>query len=138
MTLIETLTKQCKAASFELASLSTTRKNEVLNCLAEVIEQQRLALKKANELDVKKAEKKQLTSALQDRLRLDDAVIDSMLAGLQQIVSLPDPIGEAGNFSYQTSGILVGKMRVPLGVIAVIYESRPNVTLDAFALCFKA
>lgn len=138
MTLIETLTKQGKAASFELASLSTTRKNEVLNCLTKVIEQQRLALKKANELDVKKAKKKQLASALQDRLRLDDAVIDSMLVGLQQVISLPDPIGEAENFSYQTSGILVGKMRVPLGVIAVIYESRPNVTLDAFALCFKA
>ncbi len=138
MTLIETLTKQGKAASFELASLSTIRKNEVLNRLAEVIEQQRLALKKANELDIKEAKKKQLASALQDRLYLDDAVIDSMLAGLQQIISLPDPVGKASNFSYQISGILVGKMRVPLGVIAVIYESRPNVTLDAFALCFKA
>lgn len=138
MALIETLTKQGKAASFELASLSTARKNEVLNRLAEVIKQQRLALKTANELDIKKAKEKQLASALQDRLRLDDAVIDSMLIGLQQIISLPDPIGEAGHFSYQASGILVGKMRVPLGVIAVIYESRPNVTLDAFALCFKA
>ncbi|MBN3858983.1 glutamate-5-semialdehyde dehydrogenase [Neisseriaceae bacterium PsAf] len=132
------LAQEAKQSAYLLAQLETQQKNNVLKTIAEVLEKNRNDLKKANQLDLEAAKQKNLASALIDRLVLNDKVIDGMIAGLEQIITLADPIGEMGDFHYQPSGILVGKMRVPLGVIGIIYESRPNVTIDAFALCFKS
>ncbi|MCV2503878.1 MAG: glutamate-5-semialdehyde dehydrogenase, partial [Neisseriaceae bacterium] len=132
------LAQEAKQSAYLLAQLETQQKNNVLKTIAEVLEKNRNDLKKANQLDLEAAKQKNLASALIARLVLNDKVIDGMIAGLEQIITLADPIGEMGDFHYQPSGILVGKMRVPLGVIGIIYESRPNVTIDAFALCFKS
>ena len=92
----------------------------------------------ANARDVAAGQANGLDAALLDRLALDDARFDGMLEGLRQVIALPDPVGEMSDFSYRPSGIQLGKMRVPLGVIGIIYESRPNVTLEAAALCLKS
>ncbi|MFH4415972.1 MAG: glutamate-5-semialdehyde dehydrogenase [Neisseriaceae bacterium] len=138
MNTIQALAVQVKEASYVLAQLSTHKKNKLLERLAQELENHREALKSANMKDIINAQQNGLTEALIDRLLLSDKTIDSMVLGLKQIISLPDPVGQMGELNYQPSGILVGKMRVPLGVIGIIYESRPNVTIDAFALCFKS
>ncbi|QRN41467.1 MAG: glutamate-5-semialdehyde dehydrogenase [Neisseriaceae bacterium] len=135
---IRNIAQQAKRSASLLAQLESKQKNNVLQSIAEVLEKNRNNLKKANKLDLEVAIQKNLDSALVDRLMMDDSAIDGMIASLEKIIMLPDPIGEMNDFHYQPSGILVGKMRVPLGVIGIIYESRPNVTLDAFALCFKS
>jgi glutamate-5-semialdehyde dehydrogenase len=121
-----------------LARAGTAEKNAALLAIASAIEENQRSLKDANRRDLNAAESNGLASALLDRLELTDARIRSMAEGLRQIASLPDPVGEITDLSYRPSGLQVGRMRVPLGVIGIIYESRPNVTADAAGLCLKA
>jgi len=130
--------QKAKAASREMAKASTRQKNHALSALAELIKVQRSALQSANQADVERARAAGCDAAFIDRLTLSDQAIDSMTEGVQQVAALFDPIGEIDAMRTQPSGISVGKMRVPLGVIGIIYESRPNVTVDAATLCIKA
>jgi glutamate-5-semialdehyde dehydrogenase len=130
--------QKAKAASREMAKASTRQKNPALSALAELIKVQRSALQSANQADVERARAAGCDAAFIDRLTLSDQAIDSMTEGVQQVAALFDPIGEIDAMRTQPSGISVGKMRVPLGVIGIIYESRPNVTVDAATLCIKA
>ncbi len=127
-----------RRASKTLALLPTKEKNAALLALADVIEQSRAVLQSANQKDIDAAKAKGLEPALVDRLSLADNVIDTMIEGLKQVASLVDPIGEVTDLAYRPSGIQVGKMRVPLGVVGIIYESRPNVTVEAASLCLKS
>jgi glutamate-5-semialdehyde dehydrogenase len=132
------LGQRARASAGLMARATTAQKNNALNAIAENIIKHRGALAKANGEDLKAAKEKQLESALVDRLELTDARIDSMVEGLHQIASLNDPIGTITDLALRPSGIQVGNMRVPLGVVGIIYESRPNVTADAAALCIKS
>lgn len=127
-----------RGASRAIGRASTAQKNQALIAIAERIGEQAEVLKKANALDLAAGKEKGLDAALLDRLALTDERIHSMAEGLRQIATLPDPIGVISDLAYQPSGIQVGKMRVPLGVIGIIYESRPNVTADAAGLCLKS
>jgi len=127
-----------REASRAIGRASTAQKNQALNAIAEQILAQANELKKANALDLAAGREKGLAAALLDRLELTDERIASMAEGLCQIATLPDPIGVISNLAYRPSGIQVGQMRVPLGVIGIIYESRPNVTADAAGLCLKS
>jgi len=129
---------QARAASRVLARASSGDKNAALNAIADDLDRNRIALALANKKDLEAGAAKGLDSALLDRLELTPARIDSMVEGLRQIVALADPIGGIFDMNYQPSGIQVGRMRVPLGVVGIIYESRPNVTADAAALCLKS
>lgn len=119
-------------------TLSTQQKNKTLQILAKTIHKQQARILKANRVDLEGAKDQQLSSVLIERLSLDERKIKQMIMGIEQVIELPDPVGEVSHMSYRPSGIRVGKMRSPLGVIAIIYESRPNVTLDASILCFKS
>ena len=132
------LGQQARAASRVLARAHTSQKNAALLGIAEAIEQQRDALLNANQQDLEAGRVKGLDDALLDRLELNDERIAAMAEGVRQIVALPDPVGAITDMRYMPSGIQVGKMRVPLGVVGIIYESRPNVTIDAAALCLKS
>lgn len=121
-----------------MASAETAEKNAALHKIADALESAREQLKQENKRDLETGEQKGLDAALLDRLALTDARIDTMVEGLRQIATLADPIGEINDMSYRPSGIQVGRMRVPLGVVGIIYESRPNVTADAAALCLKS
>lgn len=132
------LGKQARAAAREISKAETGVKNAALYAIAQAIQQSRAALIQANEQDLKAGRERGLEAALLDRLELNDARIDAMAEGVAQIASLPDPVGEIQGLTYRPSGIQVGRMRVPLGVIGIIYESRPNVTADAAALCLKS
>ncbi|HHJ36282.1 MAG TPA: glutamate-5-semialdehyde dehydrogenase, partial [Gammaproteobacteria bacterium] len=127
-----------RAASREIGRASTGQKNQALTAIAQRILAQAEGLKKANALDLAAGREKGLDAALLDRLELTDDRIHAMAEGLQQIASLPDPVGVISNMAYRPSGIQVGQMRVPLGVIGIVYESRPNVTADAAGLCLKS
>lgn len=135
---INELAKRAKVASASLMALSTETKNNVLSTMADLLALKKQHLKAENDKDLQDGYEKGLSPAMLDRLRLSDAVIDSMIAGLRELCVLPDPIGKIENFVKRPNGLQVGRMRVPLGVIAMIYESRPNVTVDAAALCLKA
>jgi glutamate-5-semialdehyde dehydrogenase len=130
--------KQARAASRLVARADTATKNKALTLTAQAIERDVLRLLAANNEDLAAARAKKLDPPLIDRLTLTEKSIAAMADGLRQIAALPDPIGEIGELKQQPSGIKVGRMRVPLGVIAIIYESRPNVTADAAGLCLKA
>ncbi|MGO3405830.1 glutamate-5-semialdehyde dehydrogenase [Marinomonas sp.] len=130
--------QQARAASRLLAKASTEHKNNALLAMADALEKARPRLIEENAKDIQNGEKKGLDAALLDRLLLSDARIDGMIEGLKQVAGLPDPIGEITDMLYRPSGIQLGKMRVPLGVIGIIYESRPNVTIDAASLCLKS
>ncbi len=130
--------QRARAASRELAKAGTRQKNESLTRLAELIQAHRAQLKSANQTDLDRARAAGHDAAFIDRLTLSDKAIDAMVEGVAQVAKLADPIGEIDAMRQQPSGISVGKMRVPLGVIGIIYESRPNVTVDAAALCIKA
>ncbi len=132
------LGQQARAAARIMAKTPTEQKNRALHCIAQTIEQQRDALIDANQVDMQNGRGNGLDAALLDRLELTPARIDSMLEGLRQVASLPDPVGAITDLNYRPSGIQVGKMRVPLGVIGIIYESRPNVTVEAASLCLKS
>ncbi len=129
---------QARAASRVLAAASTEAKSAALQAIARQTDQAREVIKQANARDMAGAEKDGIDQPLIDRLYLDDKGIDRMIEGLHQVDGLLDPVGEVTDLSYQPSGIQVGKMRVPLGVIAMIYESRPNVTIDAASLSIKS
>jgi glutamate-5-semialdehyde dehydrogenase len=127
-----------RAASRAMARAATAQKNEALLYIAAAIRTHRVDLKRANDADVVAARLAGLADALVERLVLSEKAIDTMAEGLEQIVKLPDPIGEMTDLRFRPSGIQVGKMRVPLGVIGIIYEARPNVTVDAAGLCIKS
>ena len=132
------LGQQARKAARVLAAASTKDKNAALQAIADELDKQRQLLIKENQRDMQAGREKGLDAALLDRLELTEPRIDSMIEGLRQIASLSDPIGEIFDMSYRPSGIQVGRMRVPLGVVGIIYESRPNVTADAAALCLKS
>ena len=121
-----------------LARTTTASKNAALVSIANTLLERSQTLKQANQLDLDAGRSKALNAALLDRLELTESRIESMAEGLRQVAALPDPVGEISGMSYRPSGIQVGRMRVPLGVIGMIYESRPNVTADAAGLCLKA
>lgn len=127
-----------KLAAIRGARLSTTVKNQALLAIADGIVAAKGQLEAANRLDVEAAEKSGLASAMVDRLRLTPKVMDQMVKGLREVAALPDPVGSVSRQWIRPNGMRVGKMRIPLGVILIIYESRPNVTVDAAALCLKA
>lgn len=132
------LGQRARAASRHMAAADTGQKNAALLAIAAQLDQARAALVAANEQDMANGRANGLEAALMDRLELTPARIDAMLEGIQQVAALPDPIGAISNLNYRPSGIQVGKMRVPLGVIGIIYESRPNVTVEAASLCLKS
>jgi glutamate-5-semialdehyde dehydrogenase len=132
------LGRAARAASRVVARASTAQKNRALQATAEALDAARAELASANELDLAAGRANGLEPALLDRLALTPARIDGMIEGLRQVASLADPVGAIRDMSYRPSGIQVGKMRVPLGVIGIIYESRPNVTIDAASLCLKS
>ncbi len=130
--------KKAKEAARELAYLSTDVKNQVLKAVAERLRAERAFLQEENEKDLAAAHEKGLSAALIDRLTLSDKVIEGMAQGLEEVAALPDPVGEVVKMWRRPNGLWVGRMRIPLGVIGMIYESRPNVTIDAAGLCFKS
>ncbi|UTH35819.1 glutamate-5-semialdehyde dehydrogenase [Pseudomonas sp. KHPS1] len=132
------LGQAARQASRVLARASTAQKNRALQAAANALDAARAELTAANELDLAAGRESGLEPALLDRLALTPARIDGMIEGLRQVASLSDPVGAIRDMSYRPSGIQVGKMRVPLGVIGIIYESRPNVTIDAASLCLKS
>lgn len=135
---VRTLAAEAKAAFYVLARAQTAQKNQALLRLAALLDEHRQAILAANAEDMRRAEQKGLDSALLDRLQLNDKLVDAMCEGLFQVAALPDPVGEMDEFRNHPNGLLIGKMRVPLGVVGMIYESRPNVTVDAAALCLKS
>lgn len=130
--------ERARRASRVMARANTAAKDRALLATAAAIRREAAALVTANALDLKAAREQGLDEAFIDRLALTPKGIEAMAQGLEQIVALPDPIGETTNLRYRPSGIQVGQMRVPLGVIGIIYESRPNVTIDAAGLCIKS
>ena len=137
-TYMQTLGRQARAASRQLAAASTAAKNDALRAMAAEIRARREALLAANARDLAEARAAGLEAALLDRLGLDENGIEAMALGLEQVAELPDPVGEITDVKSRPSGIQLGRMRVPLGVIGIIYEARPNVTADAAALCLKS
>jgi glutamate-5-semialdehyde dehydrogenase len=132
------LGRAAREASRVIGRASTAQKNRALAATAAALDASRAELTVANEQDLAAGRANGLEPALLERLTLTPARIDSMIAGLRQVASLPDPIGTLRDMNFQPSGIQVGKMRVPLGVVGIIYESRPNVTIDAASLCLKS
>ncbi|MDO8946496.1 MAG: glutamate-5-semialdehyde dehydrogenase [Desulfocapsaceae bacterium] len=135
---IQLMAQKAKKAARTLISLSTETKNNLLRQMAEALEEKRPFIQQQNQKDLLAGQKKGLSAAMLDRLELSDKVMASMISGLLEVAALPDPVGEVLNLSKRPNGLMVGKMRIPLGVIGMIYESRPNVTVDAAALCLKA
>jgi glutamate-5-semialdehyde dehydrogenase len=134
----QSIAQQAKDSAELMRTLSTEQKNNALQYLAQELDSQRQFILEQNKVDLDNAKQKQLSPALIDRLSLDQNKIDQMIASIRQVIELPDPVGEITGMNYRPSGIQVGKMRSPLGVIAIIYESRPNVTIEASILCFKS
>ena len=135
---MQQLGKQAKAAAEVLSAAESAQKNLALISIANLLIEKADWLEAENAKDLAAGEANGLNAAMLDRLRLSNKVILSMAEGLRQIAALPDPVGEISDMSYRPSGIQVGHMRVPLGVIGIIYESRPNVTADAAGLCLKS
>ena len=135
---MEQLGQQARKASRAMARADSATRNRALTLIADAIERDAEQLRAANQLDMDTAAANGLAPAMLDRLALSDKAIATMVEGLRQIVALADPIGEISGLKFRPSGIQVGQMRVPLGVIGIIYESRPNVTVDAAGLCIKS
>ena len=138
ITYMDRLGSEAKEASMILSQATLEQKNEALARISEEIKLNRKAILEVNQADLAHAKEKSIGSALIDRLELNDSRIDSMISGLKVVSKLPDPVGEITDLDPTPSGIEVSKMRVPLGVVGIIYESRPNVTADAAALCLKS
>ncbi|MEI8290905.1 MAG: glutamate-5-semialdehyde dehydrogenase [Verrucomicrobiota bacterium] len=141
MTLTEQMTqlaKQAKAASRELAKLTTAEKNACLLAMATALEKNAEAIKSANALDMEFGSSHGLSSAMLDRLKLDDKRIAGMAKGLREVAALPDPVGRILDERIRPNGLKLQKISTPIGVVVIIYESRPNVTADAASLCFKS
>ncbi len=134
---LEQIGAQAKEAEALLRVLGTDDKNRVLLAAADLLKEREKELLAANQEDVKKARKNQMPEALVDRLVLHEERIVQMAEGLRQIVSLEDPVGEVLSMKQRPNGLIIGQKRVPLGVVGIIYEARPNVTADAFGLCHK-
>ena len=132
------LGSKARTASRHIAKATTAQKNAALLNIADSINQNREALLDANQQDMAAGKQKGLEAALLDRLELTDARVNGMLEGIKQVAKLDDPVGEINDLKYRPSGIQVGRMRVPLGVFGIIYESRPNVTCEAASLCLKS
>jgi glutamate-5-semialdehyde dehydrogenase len=130
--------RDARAASRVIGAASSGVKSVALRATAEALHADRAALAEANQADLQAARERGLEQPLIDRLALDDGAIGRMIEGIEQVDKLPDPVGEVTDLVYRPSGIQVGRMRVPLGVIGIIYESRPNVTVDAASLCLKS
>ena len=140
MTVQETITSMAKAArraARGMAALSTEVKNRALLKMADELLAQRATIQAENDKDLVAGREKGLSSAMLDRLQLTEKVMQSMVNGLREVAALPDPVGEITEMNRRPNGLMVGRMRIPLGVIGMIYESRPNVTVDAAALCLK-
>ena len=135
---VASIGKQARETSVEIGRSSTVKKNQALDNIAEALDASRIEILEANKKDMSESDGKGLDAALLDRLELTQRRFDEMLLGLRQVASLADPIGEITDLRYRPSGIQVGRMRVPLGVVAIVYESRPNVTVEAASLCIKS
>ena len=135
---MQTLGQQARQSASALASASTQVKNNALSAIYTALEHTEADILKANQVDVQQGIAQNLDAALLDRLELTPARFKAMLVGLKDVISLTDPIGEITDLAYRPSGIQLGKMRVPLGVVGMIYESRPNVTLEAASLALKS
>ena len=135
--MLEQLGKQAKEASFILGKAGIEDKNEVLREAAKCLLQSQEYILSENYKDVEAARENEMSEALIDRLSLNPDRIEAMAEGLRQVAELHDPIGSVEHMQKTPNGLLIGKKTVPLGVVGIIYESRPNVTADAFALCFK-
>ncbi|MEJ7805913.1 MAG: glutamate-5-semialdehyde dehydrogenase [Telluria sp.] len=135
---MQSVGQRARAASRAMARADSATRNRALLLIADAIVRDAPLLRAANQLDLDAARASGLAPAMLDRLALSESAIDTMVEGLRQIVSLADPIGEISNMKFRPSGIQVGQMRVPLGVIGIIYEARPNVTVDAAGLCIKS
>lgn len=135
--MLNCLGMNAKAAETEMRNLSTNKKNEVLLAVADKLVKDAQTLINANRLDVETGKRNHMPEGLIDRLLLTESRIEGMAEGLRQVAALDDPVGEVTGMKKRPNGLLIGQKRVPLGVIGIIYEARPNVTADAFALCFK-
>ena len=135
---IKLMGKAAREASLALSSISSVKKNQALLEIAKSLDKHRQTILSANLLDMKLARSDKLETALLDRLELNNTRIDTMIESLEQVAELPDPIGETSDLETRPNGLRVGKMRVPIGVVGIIYESRPNVTIDSAALCLKS
>ena len=135
--LISNIGKNAKSASRELAKLSTRKKNSILESMAEALENDREFIKQENAKDLDNGYKNGLSSSLLDRLELTDNRINSMINGIYDVIALNDPVGEQISAWDRPNGLHIKKVRSPIGVICIIFESRPNVTCDAAVLCFK-
>jgi glutamate-5-semialdehyde dehydrogenase len=135
---VRELARKAQEASRRLAQVSTAIKNEALLEMAEALERHQERLIKENRKDLALGKKAYLTPSLIDRLRLTPSVIRGMAEGLREVARLPDPVGEVNKMWKRPNGLMVGRMRIPIGVIGIIYESRPNVTADASGLCLKS
>lgn len=131
------LGQQAKKSARELALMSTTRKNELLALMAQALLDNEENILAANQKDLAQANDNGISTVMQDRLRLTSQRIEEMAAGMRQVIQLADPIGEVEKMWKNPDGLMIGRQKVPLGVIGIIYESRPNVTTDAASLCFK-
>ncbi|MGZ5507271.1 MAG: glutamate-5-semialdehyde dehydrogenase [Limisphaerales bacterium] len=132
------LARQAKAASRHLAKLTTAEKNACLLAMADALEQNRAAIQKANACDMEAGTKAGLSGAMLDRLKLDDKRVAGMAKGLREVAALPDPVGRTLDERTRPNGLRLQKISTPIGVVVIIYESRPNVTADAASLCFKS
>ena len=135
---IKEIAIRARKASLNLSSATTAEKNDALQAIARGIESNRKLLKEENEKDLAMAEENGLSEAMVDRLRLTHERIDSMVKGLRQLIELPDPVGAVLETKDRPNGLEINKVRVPIGVIGIIYESRPNVTIDCAGLCLKS
>jgi len=132
------LAREAKEAAAVMATLPSPVKDDTLRDMADELIRERAFLQRENERDLELAQERGLTAAMIDRLTLTEGRIADMAKGLREVASLPDPVGRVTTMWRRPNGLLVGRMRIPLGVIGIIYESRPNVTADAAALCLKA
>jgi glutamate-5-semialdehyde dehydrogenase len=135
---VEVKTREAKEASRLLSTVSSSTKDSALQAMADTLICNMAAIEDANKLDLANGEKRGLSSALMDRLRLNQKRIEAMAAGLRALANLEDPVGKISEINRRPNGLLVGKMRVPLGVIAMVFEARPNVTADIAGLCTKS
>lgn len=138
MNIVTDIAKGAKRASRVLAQSGTAKKNEVLDSLAAKLLLKQEEIISANKLDMDRGKEKGLSKALLDRLELTPARVSAMAKGLRELISLPDPVGDITGMTTRPNGLVVGRMKVPLGVIGIVYESRPNVTIDASGLCLKS
>lgn len=135
--MLNELGAKAKAASRVMARLSQNDKNKALLAVADALVANAAPIMEANAIDMDNAKSNGMSEALQDRLLLNEARLEDMAIGIRQVVTLDDPVGEVLSMKQRPNGLMIGQKRVPMGVIGIIYESRPNVTVDAFALCFK-